>query len=105
MNLSIEILIAAIIATFPSIFVKKYIKTTENKFILFAITCYLFLIYMYTRIYKKEDLSRAYVSILTLQILIITFIATLYYKETLTKNKIIGILLAVTSIYFLSNKS
>jgi multidrug transporter EmrE-like cation transporter len=104
MNSYIQILFAASIATVPSICIKKYIKNDEIKLLFLAIICYLILIYMYIHIYKKIDISRAYPSILTLQIILITIVSMCYFKEKMTKNKMIGISTGLLTIYFLTKK-
>jgi multidrug transporter EmrE-like cation transporter len=97
-------MIAGTIATMPSLFIKKYIKNPEKKFLLFAITCYMLLIMMYLQIYRKAEISRAYPSILTLQIILITIISMCYFKEKMTKYKMIGIGTGLLTIYFLTKK-
>lgn len=104
MHVLTQIAIAGTIATMPSLFIKRYIKKPEKKFILFAITCYILLIIMYIHIYKKAEISRAYPSILTLQIILITIISMCFYKEKMTKNKMIGIGTGLLTIYFLTKK-
>jgi multidrug transporter EmrE-like cation transporter len=97
-------MIAGTIATMPSLFIKKYIKNPEKKFLLFAVTCYMLLIMMYLQIYRKAEISRAYPSILTLQIILITIISMCYFKEKMTKYKMIGIGTGLLTIYFLTKK-
>lgn len=104
MNILLLILLAGMIAIVPPLFVKKYIKEPENKYIIFAMLCYLLLIAMYINIYKREDISKAYPTILTLQIIFITLIATLYYKEKMTLYKWIGITTGLLTIFFLTRK-
>jgi multidrug transporter EmrE-like cation transporter len=104
MNLLVLIMIAGTIATMPSLFIKKYIKNPEKKFLLFAVTCYMLLIMMYLQIYRKAEISRAYPSILTLQIILITIISMCYFKEKMTKYKMIGIGTGLLTIYFLTKK-
>ena len=104
MNILILIILAGMIATMPSLFVKQYIKEQELKYILFAMICYSLLIMLYIHIYKKEEISKAYPSILTLQIILITIISCVYYKEKMTKNKMIGLTTGVLTIYFLTKK-
>ena len=66
--------------------------------------CYSLLIMLYIHIYKKEEISKAYPSILTLQIILITLISCIYYKEKMTKNKMIGLTTGFLTIYFLTKK-
>ncbi len=104
MNVLILIIIAGTIATMPSLFIKKYIKNPEKKYLLFAVTCYMLLIMMYLQIYRRAEISRAYPSILTLQIILITIISMCYFKEKMTKYKMIGIGTGLLTIYFLTKK-
>ncbi len=104
MNLLTQILIAGTIATMPSLFIKRYIKKPEKKFLLFAVTCYMLLIIMYLQIYRKAEISRAYPSILTLQIILITIISMCFFKEKMTQYKMIGIFTGLLTIYFLTKK-
>ena len=105
MNVLILILLAGMIATMPSLFVKQYIKEPELKYILFAMICYSLLIMLYIHIYKKEEISKAYPSILTLQIILITIISCVHYKEKMTLNKMIGLTTGFLTIYFLTKKN
>ena len=102
MNTYLQIFLAGTIATFPSLLVKRYIKSEKTILLFLAVLCYSILLYMYICIYKKEDISKAYPMILTLQILFISFIALIYYKEKFTKEKIIGLIGCITGIYFLT---
>ncbi len=104
MNVLIQIIIAGVIATMPSLFVKRYIKRPEKKLLLFALICYILLLTMYLHIYKKAEISRAYPSILTLQVILITIISMCYFKENMTTNKMIGICTGLLTIYFLTKK-
>ncbi len=104
MNVLTQIIIAGVIATMPSLFIKRYIKNPEKKYLVFAVSCYMLLIIMYIHIYKKAEISRAYPSILTLQIILITIISMCYFKEKMTKYKMIGIGTGFLTIYFLTKK-
>lgn len=104
MNLLTQILIAGTIAIMPSLLVKRYIKKPEKKLLVFAVFCYILLLTMYIHIYKKAEISRAYPSILTLQIILITIISMCYFKEKMTGYKMIGICTGLLTIYFLTKK-
>ncbi len=96
------IVFAASIATCPSLFVKKYIKNDNIILLFFAMICYSILIYTYTHIYRKKQISTAYPTILTLQIIFISLIALLFFKEKINKNKIIGLTASIVGITFLT---
>lgn len=103
MNDIIQIILAASIATCPSLFVKKYIKSPNLILLFFIMICYTILIYMYICIYKKQEISKAYPMILILQIIFISLIAIFYFKEKINKNKIIGIGAGIVSIIYLTS--
>ena len=60
--------------------------------------CYSILLYLYILIYRKTDISKAYISILTIQIILVTLIGILYFKESITTNKVIGFIADSISI-------
>lgn len=102
MDDNIKIIIAAAIATCPSLFVKKYVKNNNLFLLFFAMICYSILIYMYVCIYKKKQISTTYPIILTLQIIFISLIALIFFKEKINKNKIIGLITSIVGISFLT---
>jgi len=99
-----QIIMAGAVATCPTFFVKNYIKTSKKINIIVALLCYTILLSLYISIYRKTDISKAYISILTIQIILVTLIGILYFKEDITQNKIIGVIAGMTCIYFLAKK-
>ncbi len=55
----------------------------------------------YIKLFKTTELSSSYTILQILQILIVLFIGVLLFNESLTMNKIIGVILGLLSVYLL----
>jgi len=96
--------IATITALLPVIFIKKYIKTHNNIYLILSLVLYVLLIVSYIKLFSEGvDVSTVYTLLQILQILIVFFIGIIYFKENVTHNKIIGTILGIFSVYFLLN--
>jgi len=101
--------IGTISAILPLLLIKKYILNKETVniipaevFLVLALFCYLVLMFSYIKIFSKNKVSTSYTLIQLLQILIVIFVGILFFKEKLSKNQILGIILAMISIHFLT---
>ena len=103
MNTYLAYTIGTISAILPVIFIKKYLISKEIIYLLISLICYLFLIMSYLNIFK-DNVSTSYTIIQILQIIIVIISGILFFKESLTKNQILGIILGLVSIYFLIKK-
>ena len=97
-------IIGSISAILPVIFIKEYLISNKIIFILLSLVCYLILIKSYIHIFSKNTVSIAYTILQLLQILIVVLMGILFFKEGITLNKTIGVILAIISIYYLTNK-
>jgi drug/metabolite transporter (DMT)-like permease len=99
----IVLIFTAILAIMPILLVKHYIKTQNKLFLLIAFGIYLCMTYGYYLLFLNptSDISIVFTLLLLLKILIVFLIGTLVLKESITRDKIIGTLLAFASIYFL----
>jgi drug/metabolite transporter (DMT)-like permease len=99
----IVLIFTAILAIMPILLVKHYIKTQNKMFLLIAFGVYLCMTYGYYLLFLKpdSDISIVFTLLLLLKILLVFLIGTIVLKESVTRNKIIGTLLAFASIYFL----
>ena len=103
MNTYLAYTIGTISAILPVIFIKEYLISKEIIYLLISLICYLFLIMSYLNIFK-DNVSTSYTIIQILQIIIVIISGILFFKESLTKNQILGIVLGLVSIYFLMKK-
>ena len=96
--------IATIIAILPVVFIKKYIKTNNNIYLILSLVLYVLLIVAYIKLFSEGvDVSAVYTLLQILQILIVFFIGIIYFKESVTRNKIIGTIFGICGVYFLLN--
>ncbi len=95
------IVVATIVAIIPAILIKKYTVTNNYKFLIYAGIFYGALMYSYIKIFSEESLGIVYTILQILQILLVVIFGILYYKEKLTTQKTIGIILGIISIYYL----
>jgi multidrug transporter EmrE-like cation transporter len=101
MNINILIIIASIIALLPLFFIKEYIKSNNKIYIILSLIGYTLLAFLYIQIFRQKEIITSYNLLQVLQILIVTIIGILIYKEKLNIKKSIGITLAVISCYSL----
>jgi len=97
------ILIAATAAAIPIHLIKLYTINHNYIYILFSIFFYLILILAYSILLLDENIAILYPLIKVISVLIVIFIGIFFYKSKLNLKNIIGIVLALTSIYLLSN--
>ena len=102
--MNIWFIIGSISAIVPIILIKEYIKTNNIIFLILSLFCYLLLIKSYLNIFNKNKISTSYTIIQLLQILIVVIAGVLLFKEKLTIKIIIGIILALLAMYFLSRE-
>ncbi len=93
---------ATIIALLPLFFIKKYIQTKQLIYLFISMILYFFLMLSYVKLFEKNELSSNYTILQLLQILTVIIIGILIFGESITINKVTGILLALISIYLLS---
>jgi multidrug transporter EmrE-like cation transporter len=95
------LILSTIIAILPIIFIKRYINTNQIYNLFFALILYILLLLSYIKLFEKSDISSTYTILQILQIFLILFVGILFFKESITMNKIFGVLLGSLSIYFL----
>jgi multidrug transporter EmrE-like cation transporter len=95
------LLISSVITIIALLCIKKYIANGNFTYILLSAVLYLILIYVYLKLFKDGELSSLYVVLQILQILIVSIIGFILYKEKFTYNKIIGIISGIIGVYFL----
>ena len=104
MNYSL-LIFATIIAILPIIFVKQYIATNKNYYVILSFVAYILLFLAYYKIFKsRQEISVIYILLQILQIIIVLFVGLIFFKEKLTRNKILGTILGLTAIYLLLKK-
>jgi len=101
MKLLYLILIGSIIAILPIILLKKYIKNNNNIYLLITLLTYLALMRTYIEIFNNGEVSKTYGTSQVIQLVISMMIGIFYFNESLTINKIIGLIAGLISVYFL----
>jgi multidrug transporter EmrE-like cation transporter len=102
MNYLLLLIITSIIALIPIIFIKKYINTKNINNLLIAGFFYLLLLLSYVKVFSQSEVTSAYTLLQIIQVLIIVFIGFIIYKESVSRDKIIGIGAGLICIYFLN---
>ncbi len=95
------LIIATIIALLPLIFIKKYIQNKKIIYLVIAMILYFLLMLSYIKLFENTELSSTYTILQILQILLVLLIGVFIFNESLTMNKIIGIILGILSVYLL----
>lgn len=95
--------LCAIFAALPVPLIKHYTKTKNAMWIGLTILSYSILIYLYTFFLTNKNITILYPSLKCLSIIIIAIYGLLFFNNTFDAKKILGISLALTSIYILSS--
>jgi multidrug transporter EmrE-like cation transporter len=96
------ILFAAIVGVLSKTAIKEY-NTDDNINLMFlAIFFDLLFILSFVYIFKTSDIITSHSLVQILAIILVAMVGIFYYKEHLTMNHLIGILLGLAGIYFLS---
>jgi multidrug transporter EmrE-like cation transporter len=96
-------LCASIVAILPIVFIKQYIITKQIYNLILAFILYVFLLLSYVKLFETEQVSSTYTILQILQILIMIVVGLMIFNESLTINKILGIIFGIVSIYLLLN--
>lgn len=96
---------ACIIICLPITFIKKYVDTSELKYVFIALSFYCFLTFIYIKLLRYKDISTVYTLLNIVSIVSIFLINVFLFKNKIDFFKITGITFAIISIYFLSIKS
>jgi drug/metabolite transporter (DMT)-like permease len=103
-NNIILFLSTALIVSAPPILVKEYLKT-DNEYALFAAIIFnIIVIYFYCKVFASNSISVANTTIRIISILMVIGIGLLYFKDSLSRQQILGILLSLIAIYFITIK-
>ncbi len=102
MNFQLLLIVTSIIALIPIIFIKKYINTKNIINLFLAGFFYLLLLLSYVKVFSQSEVTTSYTLLQIIQVLIIVFIGFIIYKETISRDKIIGIVAGLICIYFLT---
>ncbi len=92
---------ATIIALLPLVFIKKYLQSNQIIYLIITMILYFLLMLSYIKLFETTEISSTYTILQILQILIVLLIGVLLFNESLTLNKVIGILFGLVSIYLL----
>lgn len=103
-NINLLYILLPIVAIAPVFFIKKYVsnKNSDKKYILFALIGYILLTYLYIKLLKKGDMTKIFYLSQIMQMLIIFIGSILIYAEEITINKILGVIISISAVYFFS---
>jgi multidrug transporter EmrE-like cation transporter len=102
MNILYWTIIASIVAIIPLFLIKQYLVYKHVYYLYLSLLTYVILIYTYLKIFDKSELSSMYIILQITQILLVITGGILLFKESLTFNKVIGIIAGIISIIFLN---
>lgn len=102
MNGLFLIILSVIVSVLPLFMVKKYIETQNVLYILTAILMYIFLIYLYYRLFCENDMCYIYPLIKISSVVLIVLLGVIYFGEGFNYYKLAGIIMGIISIILLS---
>jgi len=97
-------ILACIVICLPITLIGKYIESSEPYYILLALACYCLLTLIYINLLRYEDMAIVYPLLNIISVLMVFLIGVLYFRNKIDVFKIIGIILSIISILFLSIK-
>lgn len=101
---------AAILSAIPPVVIKQYNnkKFTNPKskyiYLLISIISSVLLIYVYIKIFEKNDIGPYYALIKILSILLVSASGFLFYGDLITGKQAIGMVLGIVTIMLLASK-
>jgi multidrug transporter EmrE-like cation transporter len=95
-------ILACIVICLPITLIGKYIETSETYYILLALAFYGLLTLIYINLLKHEDMAIVYPLLNIISVLVVFLIGVFYFKNKIDIYKIIGIVLSIISILFLT---
>lgn len=104
MNHNIILLIAILIAGIPALCAKHYTINNNFLFLILGVLTYILLMYCYVILFNKNNVSETFGLIKITEIVLVAVAAMLIYKEKLSIQKILGIILGGAGIYLLGKK-
>jgi multidrug transporter EmrE-like cation transporter len=104
LNILIHYLVAAISASLPIPFIKKYTLHKNIKWLFFALVSYCVLIHAYIIILNDTNITIVYPIVKVISILLVISFGIFMFENKVTYDIILGIVLAILSIYLLSKK-
>jgi len=89
---------SSVIAVIPIFLIKKYISTDNFQWIYLCGLLYLCLIYIYVKLFEKNQVSSNYIILQIIQILLVLGVSYFAYGELHNTKKIIGVGLGIGCI-------
>lgn len=90
--------LSSIVSCLYFFLIKEYIRSKKTHIISFVIALQLLIIYLYYQSLQKIKSGIIYAIINGLSVILGVFVANMYFKETFSKNDLLGILLIVVGI-------
>lgn len=97
-----EFVLAVIADVLPLPLILKYISSGRIQWLIYALICYMVLIFAYTRLLRRViSLDALYTILKIYSILLLLFIGIVFLGEKLDAKKIIGLVFGMLAIYLL----
>jgi multidrug transporter EmrE-like cation transporter len=100
--MDIWILFTAVISSFPIVLIKYYLKSKLFFLLVAALCFYAISIFGFTQIFKTHDIGSSYLETKLLSQLLVVVAGILLFKEVLKIKQMVGIVLAIISLYLIS---
>ena len=101
--MNVWILFTAFISSFPVILIKYYLKVQQFFLLVAALCFYAVAIFGYIHIFKTNNISSSYIVTKLLSELLVIAAGLFLFKEVLKIKQMVGIVLAIISLYLISN--
>lgn len=102
MSTAILFIVAAIASALPLPFLKTYMSTNNDTYLLLAVLANFILLFTYILMLKEYKMNIIYPFIKIASIIMVILIGTFYYDEKIITSNKIGLLLGVVSLYLLT---
>lgn len=97
----ILLLIGGLILTMGDILMKKWVNTNTNVFYVIGLIVYLIGLNFLAQSFKFKNIAVASVIFVIFNVVILSFVSWIYFKEALSPLQIIGIILGIIAVVIL----
>ena len=102
MNIAIALLFSGgVVLTIGDIFMKKWVNTNSTLFYIIGLIIYLVGLNFLAQSFKFKNIAVASVMLVIFNVVTLSFVSWIYFKETLSPLQIFGIILGICAIVIL----
>ena len=94
--------VATLVALTPIYLIKQYVISSNAIYLLLTMLFYTMLLISYIKIFEVHQVSSSYTILQITQIMIVVIMGLLFFNDSMTTNKALGLCSGILSIYLLT---